>query len=65
MTCNLNLRKLTVEKYSDNTTHSEVLTNKNAKLQKKLHELKVDQKLTDQSFHDSILSFIGYIAAGG
>ena len=48
----------------DNVTQNEFLMNKNAKLQRRFHELKVDQKLTDQSFHDSILSFIGYIAAG-
>lgn len=48
----------------DNATHREVLTNKNAKLQKKLHELKEEQKAIHSPFYRSFLSLMGYIVAG-
>ncbi|MGF7420371.1 hypothetical protein [Providencia rettgeri] len=53
-----------IDNQVDTKKHDELIREKKAKLQKELHELKVDQKLTEQSFHDSILSFFGYIAAG-
>lgn len=56
--------KVTADNQVDTEKHDELIREKKAKLQKKLHELKANQKLTDQSFHDSFLSFIGYIAAG-
>lgn len=39
-------------------------TNKNAKLQKKLHELKEEQKAIHSPFYRSFLSLMGYIVAG-
>lgn len=42
----------------------EVSTNKNAKLEKKLHELKEEQKVIHSPFYHSFLSLMGYIVAG-
>ncbi|NIH07028.1 hypothetical protein [Providencia rettgeri] len=48
----------------DNATHREAFTNKNAKLQKKLHELKEEQKVIHPPFYRSFLSLMGYTVAG-
>nr|WP_181375461.1 hypothetical protein [Pectobacterium carotovorum]ALG88465.1 conjugal transfer protein TrbF [Pectobacterium carotovorum] len=48
----------------DNATHTDLFTNKNVKLQKKLHELKEEQKAIHSPFYRSFLSLMGYIVAG-
>lgn len=50
---------------SDTANYDELSCDQNTKLQKRYHELKEEQKVIYPRFDHCILSFIGYIAAGG